>query len=643
MHRFVPTSPTFRGVAIFRALIWACVWLCIGPVAAASSQPPPPSSAARFNQAVFEFHQAEQEGLAPDRYLALLASLDARFAKADPQRRIVLDAERCTYMEFADHAAAAHYISNGIERAIRARMPVAETMFRLCELTLQSDALELAALDGVIARFNALESPYQKAEAFALRADVNSVRGNLADALLDYQRARAAYARAGVSGAERNIFTGEAIARRRMGDLAGAQSALTSVLPFWQAAGNARELAYAHIQLAYVHSEAGDQTAALEALSLAMSEAKRANDPDIISKTLLGRGLVQARSADWASALASTQAARSMLSPNDLTAQYDLALADYVEGMALGHTGRPSEALRLLDRSETAFAEQKNNRLAALVLKAKGDVLSSLHQPAEALAVYRRYMDMELQLQKKMRVEQSALLRQEFEIQSQAFETRQLRINRLNQERELASLKTTRRWQGLALLATLFSLLVVGHFALNQWRRGKKLNRLAHLDPLTRLANRSGVENFADAQMLVAKSSATPLSVLILDLDHFKAINDTYGHLVGDIVLKEVTREWSNVLRTNDLLGRFGGEEFLAVCPGLDLATARAVAERLRTSALELQLGAIDPDLRVTVSIGVAQYVPNETRIEWIHRADRALYVAKQNGRNRVEVADTSR
>ena len=163
---------------------------------------------------------------------------------------------------------------------------------------------------------------------------------------------------------------------------------------------------------------------------------------------------------------------------------------------------------------------------------------------------------------------------------------------------------------------------------------------MAHMDPLTQLANRNGLERFALTQIEAAKAQGTPLTLLLLDLDHFKQINDAHGHLVGDIVLKEVTRAWSEALRAQDLLGRFGGEEFMLLCPGMDVEKAIVVAERLRTSCHSIRLGAIDADLKISVSIGIAQYVPGESRGQWINRADRALYRAKHSGRDRIEIAE---
>lgn len=630
-----------RFAGSVRALVRTCALCAIAwPTLAAQSTPLPADLPTTFNQAIRHFHEMEmQRGDAGD-YLAYLSAVDTRFAAKDKQRSVLINAERCEYVDFANASAATMYIASGIDRAKRERMPIAENMFRLCELTLQSEELDMAGLDGVIARFNALEAPYQKAKALWLRADVNSVRGNIADALLDFQRARAAFERAGVSGTQPNMLARESIAKRRMGDLQGAEVTMRSVLDVWKAANNPRESAYAYIQIGFIQMEAGDPGSALDSMASALMEAHRAQDADIQRNALTGLAFAQVRSGEWLAALDAIERARSLARPGAPQDTFDTAMLYYVEGMALAGNAKFEPGMAALDSALKLFERQKNNRLVALVLRAKADALAADRQFEPALVLYRHYMQMEASLQKKMRIEQGTLLRQEFEIQSQAFETRQLRVNRLAQQHQLEILQSTRKWQGLALITSLALMCFLTYFAWRQWRQGRQLNVLANVDPLTHVANRNGVERFADVEMRVAEETHRPLSMLMLDIDHFKKVNDTFGHLVGDLVLQEATRIWSTGLRANDLLGRFGGEEFLAICPGLDLEAAGQVAERLRTAVGALRLSAIDPDLSITVSIGVAQYVPGESRNAWIERADRALYTAKEKGRNCVVLSD---
>ena len=167
-------------------------------------------------------------------------------------------------------------------------------------------------------------------------------------------------------------------------------------------------------------------------------------------------------------------------------------------------------------------------------------------------------------------------------------------------------------------------------------RLHKEAEKTARTDPLTGVCNRRHFTEIWEKEIAVHQRHTRPLAVLMLDIDHFKVVNDTYGHTTGDKALVHFAQTSANQLRPADRIGRFGGEEFVVLLPDTDATQAKQVAERIRTTVQETtrkQEVDIPP---MTVSIGVAE-VLEETRLEQIiHRADAALYKAKQSGRNRV-------
>jgi two-component system cell cycle response regulator len=169
-----------------------------------------------------------------------------------------------------------------------------------------------------------------------------------------------------------------------------------------------------------------------------------------------------------------------------------------------------------------------------------------------------------------------------------------------------------------------------------------RLEQLAQTDPLTQLLNRRALTERITAEMERALRYDSTMALLMIDLDHFKRVNDTYGHLVGDDVLRDVAQLLSDTIRSADIVARYGGEEFLVLLPETDDAGAESFADRLRC-AIETHPFASDSlaePLRLTASIGVAVYPA--TRIESVEdlfaRADAALYRAKADGRNRVHL-----
>ncbi len=167
----------------------------------------------------------------------------------------------------------------------------------------------------------------------------------------------------------------------------------------------------------------------------------------------------------------------------------------------------------------------------------------------------------------------------------------------------------------------------------------EKSQKEARTDSLTGLANRRGLEKRLEIERIRARQNNTPFSVILIDIDYFKKVNDTYGHLVGDSLLRGISRILREQIRRNDLAARYGGEEFLIVLPDTGISGARAAAEKIKTelSAREWKLKESgEPMGLITVSMGIALYAVDESDNEVIHRADTALYQAKSQGRNRI-------
>jgi diguanylate cyclase (GGDEF)-like protein len=158
-------------------------------------------------------------------------------------------------------------------------------------------------------------------------------------------------------------------------------------------------------------------------------------------------------------------------------------------------------------------------------------------------------------------------------------------------------------------------------------------------DSLTGIWNRPAILELFSRECAKAAREKRPIGVLLADVDHFKIINDQFGHVCGDIALREIARRMQASLRPYDFIGRYGGEEFLILVPSCDPHTVCEVAERIRQGVADQPIIARDNEFAVTLSIGVntASPVSVEQRDELLQRADQALYLAKENGRNRIE------
>lgn len=168
----------------------------------------------------------------------------------------------------------------------------------------------------------------------------------------------------------------------------------------------------------------------------------------------------------------------------------------------------------------------------------------------------------------------------------------------------------------------------------------QRLNALASTDMLTGLLNRRRMTDHLQKELTAARAADRPLSVLLLDIDHFKSINDQFGHGRGDQVIVAVGEVLRATVRREDLVARWGGEEFLIVQPNSVLGAARETAERIRRAVAACVVRDDSEPTPVTVTIGVACWRPGESLDETIHRADAALYLGKRSGKNRVIVDD---
>jgi diguanylate cyclase (GGDEF)-like protein len=173
--------------------------------------------------------------------------------------------------------------------------------------------------------------------------------------------------------------------------------------------------------------------------------------------------------------------------------------------------------------------------------------------------------------------------------------------------------------------------------ALEHARLHQEIQDLAITDPLTNIYNRRGLERWGQYEIDRAKRFSSSLSAIYFDLDHFKDINDTYGHDAGDEVLREVVKSCQRVIRKIDIFSRIGGEEFFIILPETSLPIAFHVAERIRKTVAGQSLSANSHKIKITISLGVVELNENMAELaDLVNAADQYMYRAKQSGRNQT-------
>ena len=166
----------------------------------------------------------------------------------------------------------------------------------------------------------------------------------------------------------------------------------------------------------------------------------------------------------------------------------------------------------------------------------------------------------------------------------------------------------------------------------------KNLKENAILDPLTGVYNKRQILNFLEKFLAnFVRYKKDPFSIMMLDIDYFKKINDTYGHLAGDFVLKEFVKIIKNKIRSSDILGRFGGEEFILILPNTKVSGALKLAMRIKDEVENYVFEYGKEKIKITTSIGITSVSLNDSVESLLERVDEALYDAKRKGRNRIE------
>lgn len=298
--------------------------------------------------------------------------------------------------------------------------------------------------------------------------------------------------------------------------------------------------------------------------------------------------------------------------------------------------GRPAQAVAALDSVlEKDGADLPPIRVASLYLwRAQANAALKRHE--QAYADLEEYVRRSVDVNDAERNAQSAALRARFETDREIERNGSLK-------RELERQTTQLRWTILGVVAGGIAIVLLTYILIISTRHRRELTRLASQDGLTGVPNRRRIVELATQALQETAAQQQPLTLGLIDLDHFKTINDRCGHAVGDHVLKEFARVGREVLRGSDIFGRWGGEEFLVVLPNTTLDAALVIVERLRLDSLAIQLPSSGAGLRVSISAGLASYDASmKTLDNIVAAADAALYEAKQRGRDVVTIADES-
>ena len=478
------------------------------------------------------------------------------------------------------------------------------------------------------------------ADGLMLRGELRYYRGELGAALADLTESHDLYVRLGVKGRERHTLNDIAnlYADRRVGEYDKAIEYYRQLLAAHQAAGRTAEISTAYFNLGTTLENRGDPAAALDYYRRSLALERQRGDSAEIAVVERSMGIALTKAGRPREALRWLDASLAYYTrTDDADGQARVRLS---RGTALRAAGRPADALADLEAARVHFDSTRNTRFLERLHDERAQAFAAAGDWRGAYEARGTQLRLQQALAEQLKEEHTSRLRVQFDTQRKEAENRALLLeNRLRGQR-LAAGARIRRLQtaviGLsAVIMVILAVLVARHI-----QNARLLRTMAMTDELTRLPNRRHLLSVAHARLADARRGGQPISILALDVDHFKRINDTFGHDAGDQVLRRVAQTCRAALRHDDVIGRTGGEEFVVVLPRADAGRALEIAERLRAAVERLDWDDVDPALRVTVSVGVAERSAVDDDFAALsRRADDSLYRAKELGRNRVDLA----
>lgn len=553
--------------------------------------------------------------------------------------KIIADLIRCDYyVDNDDSKKALKIVAVWTPATIQTLSQEEHLQLQLCE----------ASAEEKLGRFQLAETSYEKilqesrsaklrlieAETLLNLGQLHGFQGDFTEALTALQTAQNLFYELELPNKLRVTLNSIAILYGRMGEDKKAVEYFTEVLEKNKAAGKKRNIAVVLYNLGRRYQSLKEFAKAESSYQDSLAIHKELGNDASQALVLRAMGSIYNETGKPDQALtALNQALKIFEAKNRVKSQAGLYLERAI-------------AYRLLNKNDKALAELEH---AEVLSEGSSSMMTLRDISEERSKVYVQMRDWQnafVQLHKNKTISDQILNSQKenqlTRIQLKFETAHKEQANQLlRRELETASRMQFLQMAVIALGALLLG--VGGFFAIRQVRLARQMKDLALTDELTQLPNRRHIMTYGQEALRTCKEQGRPFSVLIFDIDHFKRVNDTFGHPVGDEVIKRIANVSKGLLRQADRVGRIGGEEFLIILPFTGPDAAKEVAERIRDHVSRTDMSDLELSLNVTISVGVCGCTDQLRPLDYLmNLADEALYQVKQNGRNGVRLRDSA-
>lgn len=570
------------------------------------------------------------ENLQQARSLAEQAAELAENASVEEQAQALKDLGDCLY-DLGEYKAAQDCFLQALSGQLATPRPqnLAPIQFALAQVFEQQGEFPQALKQYIAALELAEQAGLRALEANTLDgiANLQQTLGNYPEAAKYALRSLSLRRSLGHSSDEVGSLSHLGQLYLEMGDYQGAVALYQESLELARSLEDTLSQAKALFHLGIAYSHLGYHTPAIQSQESALVLAHELGIHSLEADVLEQMGRSKAALGSAGQALELFHQARSLYQSQANRAHETRTLVQM--GLTLQQLGQPGKALETLNQALTASEELGLRRTRLDALHALSRVYEQNADLAQSLRHLKVALELERTLFQELQVQQTAALLASFGFEQMRQQAATIQRHNL----ELAQLNT----ELAAAIENLRETNTEKTKLLNKLgRQAEELERLARQDALTRLYNRRYLEENLAREFSASQRYGYPLSVALLDLDRFKAINDTFSHQLGDQVLRIVANILESSCRGTDFAARYGGEEFALVMPQTDLTGAVIACERIRQKVDEYPWQHLHPDLHVTLSIGVSQNSDLVDHEKLLSEADTRLYRAKNSGRNRV-------
>ena len=576
--------------------------------------------------------RADPDGSKHDAELALAMIRLHPDADLEIRARLLL----CDYYSERDAGAAQQQIDAATDLLPQARRKALRSGVLTCqgetEETGGNNAGAEASFDAAVTVASAANDEQMLAEALFSRGYLRALQGKYATAMSDVRHSEQLYEHINMPQYALTVMNTIATIYNRMGDHDEAAQIYEHARDQQHAAGLRRDEAVTLYNLGRARQKMGEWDSARASFSGCLALSRELKYTRGEAYALLGLASVDNGTGDPTGALRKLQQEIDLdhLPPDARRS----ALVQLARGTALRQLERGTEALSALEQSEAVFKQADSlEELSttydelATVYAQLGDWRSAYSYRGQAKATSEKLLHNQLD-------QRFATLKVEFDTATTEKENTLLTSQNALFQKSLAQERRANALQTIVIVLSLLLLGLLTVMAIRQRRGAQRMHTLAMTDELTGAPNRRAVLTRLEA--LLQQDDTSPCSVLLIDIDHFKTINDRYGHPAGDKTLGFLTTQLRNAVSEPAFLGRLGGEEFIAVLPDTRLEDACRIADVIRAQISSIDLGRWLGERRITVSIGVTTSRRADTVSAILRRVDAALYAAKHAGRNCV-------